>query len=338
MLRQMRTAVRKISPENENAALCEAADVLRRGGLVAFPTETVYGLGADALNALAVEKIFAAKRRPKWDPLIVHIATWTMLEQVAYEVSERARLLMAAFWPGPLTLLLPRGDRIADVVTASRPLVAVRWPAHPLARALIAAADTPIAAPSANLFNHVSPTSAQHVLADLDGRIDMVLDGGVTDLGLESCVMDPNANPPLVYRPGSIRRAELENVVGPVRFFRAGCDDASQRESEPSPGTTSRHYAPRARVILVNSQAELEQAGRDGNFRAGVMLPDNWTAPPSATIFNWGRFDDAAQLGHNLYAGLRWLDEQSVDVIFCPLPPELDTTRALRDRLLKAAG
>jgi L-threonylcarbamoyladenylate synthase len=337
----MQTLVRKISERGlesaaSQSALALAAEVIQRGDLVAFPTETVYGLGADALNPAAVERIFIAKQRPHWDPLIVHIAGWTMLEQVAYEVSERARALMAAFWPGPLTLLLPRGDRIAAIVTASRPLVAVRWPAHPIAQALIARADTPLAAPSANLFNHVSPTTAQHVLADLDGRIAMVLDGGAATLGLESCVVDPNEEPAVVYRPGSITVAQLEAVIGAVRMYQPDVFDVP-KDSAPSPGTGSRHYAPRARLLLVSTQEELMQAAGAQGIRVGVMLPEGWQAPASAVVFQWGKFSDAVALGQNLYSGLRWLDAQNVSTILCPMPDENDATRALRDRLMRAA-
>ena len=341
MLSQMQTVVRKISgadieSASAQAALVEAAEIIRRGGLVAFPTETVYGLGADALNPAAVEKIFIAKERPHWDPLIVHIAGWTMLEQVAYEVSPRARALMAAFWPGPLTLLLPRGDRIADVVTAGRPLVAVRWPAHPVAQALISTAQTPLAAPSANLFNHVSPTTAQHVLADLNGRIDMVLDGGAATLGLESCVVDPDQEPAMVYRPGSITVAQLEAVLGPVRMYQSK-DSSAAEKSAPSPGTGSRHYAPRARLVLVETRQQLAEAASAEPQPVGIMLPKGWPAPAGAIAFAWGDFADAAELARNLYSGLRHLDAQNVAAILCPLPVEHDSMRALRDRLKKAA-
>src|ERR1700722_14579157 len=186
-------------------ALDQAAEILRAGGTVALPTETVYGLGANALDATAVAKIFAAKQRPAWDPIIVHVADEAMTASVVTEISEpasaRIRALMAAFWPGPLTLLLPRSAAVPDIVTAGRPLVGIRMPAHPVALELIRRAGVPIAAPSANRFGHTSPTTAAHVLADLDGRIDVVLDAGPTAHGVESTVLDPNQSPMIIYRP-----------------------------------------------------------------------------------------------------------------------------------------
>ncbi|MGI4829200.1 MAG: L-threonylcarbamoyladenylate synthase, partial [Janthinobacterium lividum] len=184
-----------------------AAEILRCGGLVAFPTETVYGLGAHALSSEAVGKIFEAKQRPAWDPLIVHIADPLQMKEIARlqaELATRVRLLSDAFWPGPLTLLLPRTAVVPDEVTAGRPLVGVRWPSHPVAQALLQAAGVPVAAPSANRFGHVSPTTAQHVLHDLDGRIDAVLDGGATTVGIESTVLDPTQTPMMLYRAGAV--------------------------------------------------------------------------------------------------------------------------------------
>ena len=203
-----------------DAALETAAVILRSGGLVALPTETVYGLGANAFDPAAVAQIFAAKQRPAWDPVIVHIAPrdarkekqndplWeAMPDGLVEEIPEAARRLIEAFWPGPLTLLLPRGHAVPDAVTAGRQLVGVRMPAHPVALELIRRAGVPVAAPSANLFGHISPTTAEHVLADLDGRIDAVLDAGPTDHGVESTVLDPCRSPMVIYRPGGHRRS-----------------------------------------------------------------------------------------------------------------------------------
>jgi L-threonylcarbamoyladenylate synthase len=334
----MVTVVRQIEKNVANAAaIAEAAAVLRRGGLVAFPTETVYGLGANALEAAAVAGVFAAKQRPAWDPLIVHVSSWAMLERVVAEISPRARSLMRAFWPGPLTLLLPKHGDVPDAVTAGRSLVGVRWPQDPVALALLAAADLPVAAPSANLFRHVSPTTAQHVLLDLDGRIDMVLDGGPTELGLESAVMDPNTEPPTLYRPGILSVEQLAAVVGRVHVYRAPREDTSP-ESLPSPGVDVRHYAPRAPITLVDSRESLLRTAalESPGTKVGVLLPQDWPAPPGATIFAWGEWEDPAALAHNLYAGLRWLDGQAVEMILCPLPPHVPDYAALRDRLVKA--
>ena len=199
--------------------IARAAEILRSGGTVAFPTETVYGLGANALDPNAVASIFAAKARPSWDPVIVHVSDRAMLDRVAI-VPPAAERLISAFWPGPLTLLLPRTSQVPDNVTAGRPLVGVRMPAHPIALALIEAAGIPIAAPSANRFGHTSPTTAAHVLHDLDHRIDAILDGGPTTVGLESTVIglnpDPSQSSIVLYRPGAITADMLEPIAGPV--------------------------------------------------------------------------------------------------------------------------
>jgi L-threonylcarbamoyladenylate synthase len=323
------------SPE----AIAEAARILQQGGTVAFPTETVYGLGANALDPAAVAKIFAAKQRPSWDPLIVHVADRTMLEQVAI-VTPVAERLIAAFWPGALTLLLERKPTISDAVTAGRPLVGVRMPAHPVAHALIHAAGLPIAAPSANRFGHTSPTTAAHVLEDLDHRIDVVLDGGPTQVGVESTVLDPNQSPMLIYRPGAVTPSMLEAIAGPVTLYQPPPKHEAP-QSLPSPGVGIRHYAPRATLLLVETEADLNShltrlLPKEKNI--GVMLPQGWTLTTnSAEIFPWSPIEDTTALAHTLFSGLRELDNRGVAVILCPLPPPTDLGLAIRDRLEKAA-
>ena len=254
-----------VDPANVETAgaqemLERAAAILRGGGLVALPTETVYGLGANALDRAAVERIFAAKSRPAWDPIIVHIASEAMLEGLVEEVPTAARRLMEHFWPGPLTLLLRRAPAVPDVVTAGRPLVGVRMPAHPVALGLIRRAGVPVAAPSANRFGHISPTTAQHVLDDLDGRIDAILDAGPSPRGVESTVLDPSATPMVIYRPGAVTAEQIREVAGPVEMYRgAGTLHETPAEALPSPGVGMRHYAPRARLVLV--EAPLEELG-----------------------------------------------------------------------------
>jgi L-threonylcarbamoyladenylate synthase len=245
------------------AGIAQAVALLRAGGLVAFPTETVYGLGANALDAVAVAKIFAAKERPGWDPLIVHVEGREMLDRVAVMPAgvqgQMVAKLMAAFWPGPLTLLLPRTAEVPDAVTAGRQLVGVRMPANPVARQLIRQTGVPLAAPSANRFGGTSPTTAAHVLADLDGRIDAVLDGGPATVGVESTVVGPdpaNEEGMLIYRPGGVTLEKLEAVVGAGRFamYRPAAGRESP-ESQPSPGSGLRHYSPKARLVLVRDTA-----------------------------------------------------------------------------------
>jgi L-threonylcarbamoyladenylate synthase len=343
------------SPEAMQA-LDRAAAVLRAGGLVALPTETVYGLGANVLDAQAVARIFAAKQRPAWDPIIVHIAGPAMLEGLVTEVSEAAALLMKTFWPGPLTLLLPRTAEVPDAVTAGRPLVGVRMPAHPVALEVIRRAGVPVAAPSANLFGHISPTTAAHVLEDLAGRIDAVLDAGPAPQGVESTVLDVSQLPMRIYRPGAVTAEQIRVVAGPVEFHRE--DEKTEAmmaetmmQALPAPGVGLRHYAPRARLVLVaaaegelaaklESELKSELARAAGGALVGVMLPEGIAAPrdPGAAIFfPWGRWNAPAEMAERLYAGLRRLDAQGCAVILCPLPPAEGIGAALRDRLRKAA-
>ncbi len=328
----------------EAGDLARAANLLRGGGTVAFPTETVYGLGANALDPKAVAAIFAAKQRPSWDPLIVHVSDRAMAGVVAdlsQALLRKAEPLMEAFWPGPLTLLLPRSGRVPNAVTAGRARVGVRMPAHPVALALIAQTGMPIAAPSANRFGHTSPTTARHVLDDLDGRIDGLLDGGATSVGVESTVLDVCEEPMRLYRPGAIALEEIAAIAGPVTLFTTKPSQRSgAEESLPSPGLDLRHYAPNARLILVADQGEL-LAACAGALRAGsagVMLPEGWEADSKAVRFAWGPWHDPAVLARRLFAGLRELEARQCATIVCPLPAETSgLASALRDRLMKAA-
>jgi L-threonylcarbamoyladenylate synthase len=333
------------------ADILRAAQLLREGRLVAFATETVYGLGANALDPAAVAHIFAAKQRPAWDPLIVHLASSTQLPiitNIPPHLASRISHLDSLFWPGPLTLLLPRNAAVPDAVTAGRELVGVRVPAHPAARALLAAANLPIAAPSANLFGHTSPTTAQHVLADLAGRIDAVLDAGPTSIGLESTVLDPTQTPMIIYRPGAITSGQLVTATGiPVTTY---IPQASRSipTSLPSPGVGIRHYAPRATLVLTDPTPESlwdRAADQLMSFpgapavipKLGVLLPAGWPPPLNAILFDWGPFDDPATLAAHLFNGLRTLDAHHVDLILCPLPTPGGLRDAIRDRLQKAA-
>jgi L-threonylcarbamoyladenylate synthase len=335
-------------------AIAHAADILRKGGLVAFPTETVYGLGANALDPVTVARIFEAKQRPAWDPVIVHIAgpvpSNPMLDSLVTVISAPTRELIVHFWPGPLTLLLPRSAAVPDAVTAGRPLVGVRMPAHPVAFELIQQAGVPIAAPSANAFGHISPTTAAHVLDDLDGRIDAVLDAGPTLHGVESTVLDPGQSPMMIYRPGAITAEQLRAVAGPVDFYAPGPTlPAGPASALPSPGVGIRHYAPRARLVLVDAPLAAlasriaEEAARHASKRLGFLLPLEVSAPelvaslPAAIVFPWGHWNAPEELAQNLYAGLRALDAQGCSVIVCPLPPADGLGSAIRDRLFKAA-
>ena len=325
-----------------------AAGILRTGGTVAFATETVYGLGANALDAEAVAKIFEAKERPGWDPLIVHVSDREMLARVAAvpaEFAERVEALIAAFWPGPLTLLLPKTAAVPDAVTAGRTLVGVRMPGHPVALELIRLAGVPVAAPSANRFGRTSPTTAAHVFEDLDGRIDAVLDAGATAVGIESTVLAVAETPMVIYRPGAVTAAMLAAATGvAVRVFQASVlDETAPREGLASPGIGLRHYAPRARLVLVEVAAgavrslcaAIEEAGAGGG-KVGVMLPDEWEDSGAEEVFALGAWGDDDVFANRLFAGMRELDRRGVEVIVCPMPRGEGVGLALRDRLEKA--
>lgn len=345
----MRTLRLSVDPANLDSgesreAIERAAVILRDGGTVAFPTETVYGLGANALDETAVAKIFAAKQRPRWDPLIVHLANRGMLPRVTNHVPENAQRLMDAFWPGPLTLLLPRSRAVPDAVTAGRPLVGVRAPRHPVAHALLLTVGLPIAAPSANSFGRTSPTLAAHVAEDLDGRIDAIVDSGETTHGLESTVVDPSTNPCIVYRPGVVTLEQIRAVCpNAVAYQEVDQPSAAEPEALPSPGVGIRHYAPRARLILVEdpeSFAEKVQAAANGREKLGLMLPDIFPyVPPkkNALVYRWGAWTNDEELAHRLFAGLRWLDMAGATVIVCPMPEDKGIGSAICDRLKKAA-
>ncbi len=299
----------------------------------------------------AIAKIFEAKQRPSWDPLIVHLASADDLHTITAipaELASRISNLASHFWPGPLTLLPPRNLQIPDAVTADRPLVGVRIPSHPAAQALLRAVGLPIAAPSANTFGHTSPTTAEHVLADLNGRIDAVLDAGPTTVGLESTVLDPTQTPMVLYRPGAITADQLTIATGvPVKIYSSAASRPFPA-SLPSPGVGIRHYAPRATLVLTGpTPEELWDRATDQLFaqmpdqpvtpRLGILLPTGWPRLVAATVFDWGPWDDPAELAASLFAGLRALDEQGVDVILCPLPLSGGLADAIRDRLQKAA-
>jgi L-threonylcarbamoyladenylate synthase len=338
-----------LTSEVSRDSLKRAAEILRSGGTVALPTETVYGLGANALNASAIEKIFAAKERPSWDPLIVHISDTEMLQRVTASLPASAEKLIDAFWPGPLTLLLPKNDAVPDAVTAGRPRVGVRMPQHPVAHALIREAGVPIAAPSANRFGRTSPTSAQHVAEDLDGRIDAILDSGETTHGLESTVIDACEEPCVVYRPGVISLEQIRAAgVEAVMFRESAAMQTKAPASLPSPGVGLRHYAPRAKLILVDGSGEAQiarfrevaQHGQQNGMVVGLMLADVFERDlntSQAIVFRWGKWTDPEELAQRLFAGLRYLDGAGANVIVCPLPVAEGIGVAIRDRLLKAA-
>jgi L-threonylcarbamoyladenylate synthase len=335
------------------AAIDEAAVVLRRGGLVAFPTETVYGLGANALDAAAVARIFAAKGRPESDPLIVHLATADDIARVAQDVPPIAYTLADRFWPGPLTLILAKRKVVPDSVTAGLPTVAVRVPSHPVARALIEAAGVPVAAPSANRFSRPSPTRADHVVADLGELVDLVLDAGATTIGLESTILDLTQSPPVIRRPGGISREAIAAIVPDVVSTAARL---SPERAQPAPGQLTRHYAPRARTTLyigaiaavaARVSTDVRHAVASGE-RVGVLAPEEdlaALAPRLAAIGSTGRVvsmrcgsrDDLPEIARELFRALRDLDAEGVDIIYAIAPAAEGIGVAIIDRLTRAS-
>lgn len=341
------TQVFAVDPNRPDpAAITTAAETLRRGGLVAFPTETVYGLGANATDSAAVSRIFEAKGRPASDPLIVHIASSDVLESVARDIPPLAQALAAAFWPGPLTLVLPRHPNIPTNVSAGMETVAVRMPRHPVALALLSAAGLPVAAPSANTFSRPSATTAAHVYEDLGGRIDIILDGGATPIGLESTVLDLTGETPLVLRPGGITLEQLERYIPNIqvkpRFLTT--DTAAS-----SPGQSIRHYAPRAPMflftgsdrarILAQMRSNAETLRARGQ-RVGILAADEEQATFSdldATIITLGSLENLAEIGANLFARIREIDAQGVEVILVRAFGREGLGIAIWDRLVRAA-
>jgi len=306
------------------AGIAEAAAVLGKGGLVAFPTETVYGLGALATDADAIARVFRAKGRPAHNPLILHVAETDLARRFAV-FDQRAERLAAAFWPGPLTLVLPLipGAGIARAATAGLDTVAVRVPRHPTARRLLEAVGGPVAAPSANRSGQVSPTTADHVLADLDGRIDLVLDAGPVAVGIESTVLDLTRAKARILRPGSITRAAIEVIIGPL-----DANDPGAGEPLRSPGLLARHYAPQTPLRLDATSVDKNEALLA--FGPVPLAGAGWTLNLSPT----GDLDEAA---HNLYAMLRALDEKGARRIAVMRLPKTGLGEALADRLQRAA-
>ncbi|HST88599.1 MAG TPA: L-threonylcarbamoyladenylate synthase [Ktedonobacterales bacterium] len=332
------------------AAIARAAALLRAGGLVAFPTETVYGLGADATAPAAVEGIFHAKQRPHSDPLIVHVAERDALPSVVRDIPDVAWELARRFWPGPLTLVLPRADRIPALVAAGGETLGVRVPDHAVARALIRAAGVPVAAPSANRFTRTSPTMAAHVLADLDGRIDCVLDAGPCAVGVESTVLDLTVNPPRILRPGGVTLEALCTIIpdvrGPAETTEA---TANSMAVARAPGQMERHYAPRTRLIVFDGEGgkALNAIRREAvaalarGERVGALLPDEEAgalAGLAVTVAALGSSADLGAISRRLYAALRELDERRLDLILAHTFGREGLGLALWDRLRRAAG
>ena len=338
----MNTRVLAASP----ATLSTAAELLASGQLVAFPTETVYGLGANALDKDAVLSIFAAKDRPADNPLIVHIWHREQLKDIC-EVSPLAEKLMDAFWPGPLTLLMPRKATIPLEVTAGLPTVAVRMPSHPVAAELLRVCDLPIAAPSANRSGKPSPTTAQHVFTDMDGRIPLIIDGGSCDVGLESTVLDINQPTPCILRPGGVTQAMLESVIGPVTVAGSVLRPLQKGEKALSPGMMYKHYSPDGQVSLVEGAEadvvaalrELHHQAESNGHRACVMCFSEHVADlADCHPHDLGSQACPEEVARRLFETLRRLDDEHMDAIFSEVVPPEGVGLAVMNRLGRAAA
>ncbi|MGB9866299.1 MAG: L-threonylcarbamoyladenylate synthase [Bacillota bacterium] len=348
----MNTLVLKVNPQEPDlSVLATAANVIRRGGLVAFPTETVYGLGANALDPVAVRSIFAAKGRPLDNPVIVHVSHHDQVRGLVSQVTPVSQILMERFWPGPLTLVLPRSEAVPPEVCAGLDTVALRMPAHKVALKLIELAGVPIAAPSANASGRPSPTRASHVLEDLDGKVDVILDAGPTGVGVESTVVDARGTPVVVLRPGGVTLEQLKQALGSdkVILHRAALDETALGSGPPpSPGMKYRHYAPKAKLIVVAGLPDrlaavvLELAhkfSREG--KSVAILASEETAHQYRSEYRVLVAGSRRQLdvvAANLFAKLRECDRMGVDVVIAEGYPEEGVGLAVMNRLLRAAG
>ncbi len=321
--------------------LKRAADIIRLGGTVIFPTETVYGLGANALNSEAVKKIFSAKGRPSDNPLIVHIYKKEQLNNIVREVPEEAKILMDRFWPGPLTIILPKSDLISDAVTAGLDTVAVRMPNNPVAKKFLRYADVPVAAPSANLSGKPSPTSFKHCVDDMSGRVDAIINGGACEVGVESTVIDMSGEPTL-YRPGDITKQQIESVL--IHEIKVK-DEAKADEKPKSPGLKYKHYSPDAEVVVLSGDVDtVIETINDSSKKAGILLFDEQLLvvknklSPDVKIISLGSMQSPKEAEARLFDSLRKMDDYGVKVIFAPEIPKSDKWMAVHNRLYRAAG
>ena len=316
--------------------IAAAGEMIKTGGLVVFPTETVYGLGADGLSADAVKKIFKAKGRPSDNPLILHVADFELAEKIG-EINPSARLIMEKFWPGPVTVIVKKKDIVPAEVTAGLDTVAIRMPENEIARALIAAAGVPVAAPSANLSGKPSPTAFRHAFDDMNGRVDMIIDGGDCDIGIESTVVDTTSDTPTVLRPGGIT-AEMLREILPDTEIEEHKKEGTEGYTPKSPGMKYKHYAPDAQVILYKSQEKLVDditAFRAEGKKVGLFKKEDSVLSADIDL-SWG--NDTKDLAKCLFYSLRRFDELGADVVLCELPEKSGMWQGVYNRLYKSAG
>ncbi|OGP73815.1 MAG: threonylcarbamoyl-AMP synthase [Deltaproteobacteria bacterium RBG_16_49_23] len=307
----------------------QAAEIIKRGGIVAFPTETVYGLGADAFNPLAVARVFEVKQRPYFDPLIVHVASHRDLNHLVSEIPSNAEKLIERFWPGPLTLVLLKREEVPDIVTSGLPTVAVRMPKHPVALSLIEESECPIAAPSANPFGYLSPTTAEHVQEQLGDQVDLILDGGPCEVGVESTILSFAEKTPKLLRPGGVPLEEIESIIGQVEV-------RSNKEKILAPGMLPRHYAPQTPVLLHWSEKNAEAyRGKRIGFLA-FQEPRLFLKFIHIEVLS--KKGDLREAAANLFSAIRRLDALKLDLILAESVPEAGLGRAIMDRLRRASS
>lgn len=345
----METIIKKITNdlENDKLIISVAGRIIREGGLVAFPTETVYGLGGDAFSPDAAAKIYAAKGRPSDNPLIVHIAKVEDLKALSDEVPQAAYMLADKFWPGPLTIIVKKNDRVPMSVTGGLNTVAVRLPANTIARGIIEESQTFIAAPSANLSGRPSPTTGEHVIEDLSGRVDMIVDGGTIDIGLESTIVDLSETIPVVLRPGFITVEELREVIGEVVIDPAIKGTLKEDVAPKAPGMKYRHYAPKALLTIVKGEEkkvtdkllQLLKEDVEKGLKVGIMTTvKHKDLFDKGEVICLGEADNNEEIARNLFWALRRFDELNVDVIYSEAFSEEGVGQAVMNRLNKAAG
>jgi L-threonylcarbamoyladenylate synthase len=308
----------------------QAAEIIKKGGLVAFPTETVYGLGADAFQPIAVARVFEVKKRPFFDPLIIHVANGKDLEKLVIETPHPAKKLMEQFWPGPLTVVLLKKGDVPDIVTAGLPTVAVRMPRHPMTLNLIELAGSPLVGPSANPFGYLSPTTAEHVQEQLGRQVDLILDGGPCEVGVESTIISFSEKEPRLLRPGGVPLEEIESMIGKVKM------GASIEERPSAPGMFPRHYAPRTPILLDWSEKKLDgYRGKKIGFLLFKEQNNFLKFHPLEVLSKKGDIREAAA---NLFSAIRRLDSLNLDFILAESIPETGLGRAIMDRLRRASG
>lgn len=343
----MNTLILKIK-EGEEYDVSKAAKILKLGGLVAFPTETVYGLGADGFNKEASKKIYAAKGRPSDNPLILHIADWEQLDKIASDISKEARKVMETFWPGPLTVILNKKKEVPYETTGGLDTVAVRMPSHKVARRLLHESQVCVAAPSANISGRPSPTTAKHVIEDMDGKIDMIIDGGSVGLGLESTIVDFTSDVPTILRPGFITLEMLRELIPNVILDKAlTAKGRMEHIKAKAPGMKYKHYAPKADLCLVEGESsqvikkinELVKEKEEEGYRVGVIgTEENISEYTVGLIKNIGKRGEANSIAANLYRILREFDDSDVQYIYSEAFEEEEIGQAIMNRLKKAAG